>query len=341
MRLSTAEFSKRAAIAVVVVLIPLLVWYLRDAVLVIVGAILVAVLLELASLPLVRWCRLWHGTALAIAAVVILAAISGSTYLFGTQIGSQLQDVMSRADDASKVISDSLHGSRIGQLLLSHVESSQFSLTSFASSFLTISTRMLEAIIFTLAAGFYFAAQPELYRRGLARLFPPSVRTSADETIDDIAHALRLWLLGQCVQMIIIGLLTTAAVWLIGLPSPLALGAIAAIAEFIPYLGPLIAAIPALLVATTKGLYPVLWTAVAYIVIHQLEGNVVLPLLQRRLVSIPPAVMLLSIMTISFVFGPVAIMFAAPITVVAVTAIKKIYIRDNLMEPTSLPGEEH
>jgi hypothetical protein len=101
----------------------------------------------------------------------------------------------------------------------------------------------------------------------MAYLLPPARRRHAEETLDDIGRALRLWLLGQAVQMCVIGALSTAAVWIIGLPSPLALGAIAGLAEFIPYLGPVIASIPAILVAVTNGFYPALWTIVAYSVI--------------------------------------------------------------------------
>jgi predicted PurR-regulated permease PerM len=82
--------------------------------------------------------------------------------------------------------------------------------------------------------------------------------------------------------MLLIGGLCTAAVWFIGLPSPLALGVIAGLAEFVPYLGPLIAAVPAILVASTQGLNAVLWTVVGYLVIHQIEGNLVVPLIQRH-----------------------------------------------------------
>jgi predicted PurR-regulated permease PerM len=88
--------------------------------------------------------------------------------------------------------------------------------------------------------------------------------------------------IGRLIQMLLIGGLCTAAVWFIGLPSPLALGVIAGLAEFVPYLGPLIAAVPAILVASTQGLNAVLWTVVGYLVIHQIEGNLVVPLIQRH-----------------------------------------------------------
>lgn len=341
MRTTTLEFGKRTAIVVALVPLPFLIWYLRDFLLVLVGSLLVATLLQLASEPFVRWCRLREGLALAVAGIVILLVVAGSLYLFGTQLTSELQDVLSRADSATKAIADELQGSQLGRMTLSHLGGSSFSVTDFLESLLKISAHLLEAAIFAVAAGVYLAAQPALYRRGTAQLFPPQRRPLVEETLDDISRALRLWLLGQAIQMCLIGVLSTVAVWLIGLPSPLALGAIAGLAEFIPYLGPVIAAIPAVLVAITSGFYPALWTIIAYVIIHQIEGNVIVPMVQRRLVFIPPAVLLLSIVAVTEIFGTIGIIFAAPITVIAFVTVKKLYVRDSLGQPTELPGETH
>ena len=339
MRLTTVEFVKRTTIVVALAPLPLLAWYLRYFLLVFVGALVVAMLLELVSEPLVRWCRLSAGLALAIAGLVILLAIAGVGYLFGTQLAFEFQDVLRRADIATKSISHELHHSQLGQIMLSHLEGGGFSVTAFLGSFVKISAHLIEAAIFTIAAGVYLAVQPDLYRNGTAQLFLPRQRPLVEQTIDDIGRALRLWLLGQIIQMCLIGAITTAAVWLIGLPSPLALGAIAGLAEFIPYLGPILASIPAILVAVTSGFYPALWTVIAYIIIHQIEGNLIVPMVERRLVFVPPAVLLLSIVAVTEIFGTIGIIFAAPITVIVFVAVKKLYVRDSLGQSTELPGE--
>jgi predicted PurR-regulated permease PerM len=172
------------------------------------------------------------------------------------------------------------------------------------------------------------------------QLVPKRYRANVYTTIYDVGEALRLWLLGQLMEMVLIGLLTTLVVWLIGLPSPLALGLIAGIAEFIPYLGPMLAAIPAVLVAGSQGLGAVLWTLLAYLLIHQVEGNIIAPIIQRRMVYIPPAIVLLGLGAISFLFGAVAIVFAVPIAIVIFVLIKKLYVRDSLGGPTQIPGEQ-
>ena len=92
--------------------------------------------------------------------------------------------------------------------------------------------------------------------------------------------------------------------------------------------------------ATTQGVHSVLWTAVAYLLIHQIEGNLVAPLVQRQLIFIPPAVMLLAIVTVLFVFGDFSVIFAGPIAVIIFVAVNKLYVRDSLGEETVLPGED-
>jgi predicted PurR-regulated permease PerM len=99
------------------------------------------------------------------------------------------------------------------------------------------------------------------------------------------------------------------------------------------------ASIPALLVAATTSLHAVLWTFLAYVIIHQIEGELIAPLVQRRMVYIPPVVMLMSVAGLTYLFGWAAIFFAAPIAVILFVAVNKFYVRDYLGEPTRLPGE--
>ncbi|WP_271589524.1 AI-2E family transporter [Bradyrhizobium sp. CCBAU 53415] len=338
-QMSAGEFAKRAAIVVMIAALPPLLWYLRDFLLVLVGAVLVAMLLQLVSEPFTRWLGLPHGLALTVSGLLILCITGGTVYLFGTQLVSEIQDVVNRAEAATSSIRESLEHSELGRLVLAHAGTGSISVTSLAGNLASQSMQVLEQIVFTVAAGVYLAVQPNLYRKGLAALFNPGSRRDAEETLDDIGRALRLWLLGQGIQMFLIGALSAGAVWLIGLPSPIALGAIAGVCEFVPYLGPLIASVPAILVAMNSGLYTAIWTIVAYLIIHQIEGNVIVPIIQRQLIFLPPAVLILSIVVVSMIFGDIGIIFAAPMTVIAFVVVKKLYLREVLGQPTSLPGE--
>ena len=338
MPISTAEFAKRAAIFISLALTPLLVWLLFDVVLIVTGAVLVAVLLHVVAWPF-RKIRMPRALALAISGLLILLVIAGVIYLFGSGIGKELQDIARRASEGQKQLTDLLQTSAFGKALLSHVQAGTFSLPAVLEGAFRISASFLVGVAIAIVAGAFFAAEPELYREGLSLLFPQPYRGGADETLDYIAGALRLWTLGQLIDMAFVGLTVGVAVWIVGLPSPYALGAIAGVAQFVPYVGPIVGIIPAVLVATTVGWSALLWTLLAYFLVHQFDGYVFMPIIQRRMVSVPPALMLLSIVALSELFGVTATVFAAPITVLLYVLVTKLYVRETLHEEVAVPGE--
>jgi predicted PurR-regulated permease PerM len=200
-RLTTAKFFWRAVILVSVALIPVLIWFLFDVILIVVGAILIAVLLRLVAEPFMRWGKLPEAIALTVAGVLVVAVVGGAGYLFGTQIDAEFIDVMHRASSGVANIMKQLQGSQTGKLILQHIQGGNgFSVTDLVSSIFTVSVRFLEALVVTIIAGFYLAAQPQLYRNGLAKLFPRRLRREANETFEDIGLALRLWLIADIIQ---------------------------------------------------------------------------------------------------------------------------------------------
>ena len=336
--MTRAEFCVRVAIFIALALVPLLFWLLFDVVLVLTGAVLVAVLLHIVARPL-RKLRLPTGLALAFAGILLLGVLAGVFYLFGSGLEDELQEILRRAEAGQDQLTTWLQGSSLGRAALAHVEEGNFSLANLLGQAFKISASLVAGVAVAIVAGGFFAAEPTLYREGLSLLFPTSLRPAANETLDYLAGALRLWLLGQLLEMALVGGMVGFAVWLLDLPSPLALGAIAAVAQFVPYVGPIVAMIPSVLVATTVSWTALLWTVVAYVLIHQLDGYVVMPIIQRRLVSVPPALMLLSIVAFSELFGAIATVFAAPMTVLVYVLVTKLWVRDTLHEEIAVPGE--
>ncbi len=333
------EFARRAAVAVMLALAPLLVWYLFNVVLIVIGALLIAALLEIVAEPF-NWLRFPRSLALVASAVVIASIFLGAGYLFGAGIMSEMQEVIGRLSEVGKSISSALRASPFGAQFLSGIQAKNVPVEQIAGEILSKSLGFAGAVVVTIFIGVYIAAQPAVYRDGLIKLFPFQLRATANDTVDLLAAALRLWLLGQIIEMVMIGVLFGFSAWIIGLPPALALGVIAGVAEFVPYLGPIIAIIPAALVAVTLKPVTLLWTIVAFELIHLLEGNLIMPVIQQRMVFIPPAVMLSSIVFLSSLFGLGGVVFAAPLTVVLYVLITKLYVRDSLGEPTTLPGEQ-
>jgi predicted PurR-regulated permease PerM len=142
------------------------------------------------------------------------------------------------------------------------------------------------------------------------------------------------------VSMTVVGLLTWIGLTIIGVPSALTLALVAAILEFVPFIGPIVAAVPALLLAFAQSPETAIWVAILFFGIQQFEGNILEPLVQQRAVSIPPAVLLFAIVAGGLLFGIIGILFAGPLTVVSYVLVKRLYVREALHTKTPIPGEE-
>ena len=132
--------------------------------------------------------------------------------------------------------------------------------------------------------------------------------------------------------MALTGFLTTAGLLLVGAPSPLALGFIAGATQFVPFVGPIIGAVPGLLVAMQEGGEMLLLVGLVYLVVQQLESNIITPTVQRHMVSIPPAVLVFAVVAAGIVLGPMGVLLAAPLTVVAFVLVERLYMQDLLDE---------
>lgn len=338
--LTYSRFLGFAALAAMVVLALLLVGRLGDLLLMAFGAVLFALLLHVASEPFQRFTPLPRWAALLLAALLLAGVLGATVWLFGTRIATEFSGVLDHVRAGLDQVRATLGRSEFGRFMLQQAQGAHVSLTSVLETAMSVLVNALKALIVIVISGGYLAADPESYRDGAVRLFPQRRQRWARETLDAIGQSLRFWLLGQLIEMGVIGVLSGCAAFMIGLPSPIALGLIAGVAEFTPYLGPLVAAVPALLVALTRGPSETLWTLAAYLLIHQIEGNLVMPLIQRRMIRTPPAVMLLGIAAMGALAGLIGYIFAAPAVVTACVLVQKAYMRDVLHEATVLPSEK-
>ena len=194
-------------------------------------------------------------------------------------------------------------------------------------------------IVLVVVAGVYLAIDPRHYHRGAVKLFPPTQHRLIGETLTGAGQTLRWWLLGKLVSMAIIGALAGVGTWLLGLPAPLALGIFAGLTEFVPIVGPIIGAVPALLLAATDGLTTTLWTLLLFLGIQQIESNLVAPLVQERMVTIPPALLVLGVGVFGGLFGLLGLALSGPLLVVSYYGVKKLWMREALEESTPLPTD--
>lgn len=338
--MSNWTFFCRTLIAAAVIVGGLLIWQLSQALLLFFGAILIGVLLSGASgwiagrTPLPRLLAL---TAVVLLIVAIIAAIG---VLFGTQISNQLAELGDRLPAALNDFGQRIGIADLTARIEEQISSNTGSILSGIAVFATSLISVLSNMILIVVAAVFLAAQPDLYRNGALKLFPEEQQPELADTMDISARALRQWLLGQLISMLIVGSLVAIGLSLIGIPSPLALGLIAGVAEFVPLIGPIFGAIPALVLAFSQDWSSVIWTGVLFIAIQQIESNMITPLIQRRMVLLPPVLTLFAIVCFTLLFGPLGLIFATPLAVVTYVFVTRLYIRELLQEPAEVPGEK-
>jgi predicted PurR-regulated permease PerM len=190
-----------------------------------------------------------------------------------------------------------------------------------------------------LLIGLYLAIQPELYVRGLLHLIPKAGRQRGKEILDALGHALRWWLVGRFASMTLVGVLITIGLELIGLPLALVLGVIAGLLSFVPYVGPIVSVVPALLIGLTISPVMPVYALVVYVVVLFIEGNFLTPMIQKYAVSLPPAVLLCAQFTMGLFYGLFGILLATPMAVVVIVLIQMLYVQGVLNYPVRVLGE--
>jgi predicted PurR-regulated permease PerM len=337
-------FARRVVVVIGLVALAWLLWRAVDVLLLLLGAVVVAVLLRALADPVARFTPLNGRWAVAAVGVAIVLVLLLAGWLIGAEVRSQVSDLVDRLPTAWRLLQQRLGVGDLGQWLAEQARANIPSAGSVVTSLVGVTTTLgsiLANLVLVVIGGAFLAGEPKLYRRGLVELVPgEGTRARVGDTLDACGEALRLWLLGQLVSMTVVGVLTGVGLWLIGVPAPLALALLAFLAEFVPLVGPIVAAIPALLLALTQGWTTTLWVLLLYLAVQQVESNMLTPLVQQKAVDLPPALTLFGVVALGVVLGPLGLILGAPLLVVAMVATKKLWVRETLGEPTRVPGEE-
>lgn len=200
----------------------------------------------------------------------------------------------------------------------------------FAGKFFSSTFGALGNFIIVLAVGIFLAVNPKMYFDGLVRLVPLQRRTRTREVLEATRSTLASWLAAKLTAMLVIGVLTTIGLWLIGVDLALVLGIIAALLSFVPNFGPIIALVPAVLIALVGGIDQVLYVTGLYIAIQTVESYILTPLLQQHMVDLPPALTIGTQVLIGFLTGALGVILATPLTAAAVVITKMWYVEDLL-----------
>ncbi len=357
------RFLRRVLILGAVAALALLLWQVADTLLLVAAAALVAVLLRGLAGLLRRLVPIGEGFALGLVCLGLAAIAAGAVALEGGEVRNQvaqlleqlpeavraferrfdisLAEVLQPGDGAAPAAGDAEIGEVIERVAAAPGQSASFvgKLLGQAYAVGNMLVAVAAAVILVVLGGLYIAVDPGLYRRGLVKLFPPGQHARIEALLRATGRALWLWLGGQLIAMVLVGTLTGLGAWWIGLPAPLALGLFAGLVEFVPILGPWVGAVPGLLLAPGMDIPTLLWAIGLYLAVQQLESNIVTPLVQQRMVRVPPAVLLFAVMVAGAVFGLPGVILSGPLTVIGFVAVTTLYVRQTLGEPAPVPGE--
>lgn len=330
-------FVERLLIVAAFAVLAWMLWEVRSLLVVIIGAVVFGVLLRSIADPISRFTGLGARATTAIAVLIVIGVLLAAGWLFGSQASAQFALLGQAIPHSWDALRERAAALPMGEQLLDAVTQGRDLPARLTSLFTMITGAATTLVLIAFGAGF-LAAQPRLYLDGLVMLVPRGGRERLRQALDDTGRALRLWLLGQLISMVVVGVLTGVGLWLAGVPSPLALGLIAGLTEGIPYIGPIIGSVPGLLLALTAGPQTVFWALLVYLAVQQIEGNTLVPLIQHRMVSLPPALTLFWIVAAGMLFGVLGLIFAAPMLVVLYVMVKRLYIHEALGTPTTIPG---
>lgn len=185
---------------------------------------------------------------------------------------------------------------------------------------------VLSYVVVIVIATIYSVAQPAPLIDGFVALFPAGRRQEVREILADMYGTVQRWFVGQLASMVIIGFLSTVALYLIGVPFALLLGIFSGLISFIPFVGPLISVVPPVLLALIGTPIDALWVVLAYAVIQTIESYLIQPLIMSRAVSLHPAVVMFALLIMGTLFGFVGVLLAVPLAAALTVLLRELWI---------------
>lgn len=213
------------------------------------------------------------------------------------------------------------------------------SATRFLFPFVSSTLAAFGGLLLITFLAVYIGAEPTVYRAGLMHLFPHKARARADEVLSAMAVALRKWLVTQLIAMATIGTVSTVALLILKVKAAVALGILAGLFEFIPTIGPIISAVPAVAMGFLDSPEKALTVLLVYVAIQFLENHILIPLLMRGGVDIPPALTVVTQALMALIFGFIGLMVAVPLLAAVMVPVKMLYVEGVVGDPIEVLDE--
>ncbi|WP_167761337.1 AI-2E family transporter [Duganella callida] len=320
-------------------------WYGAEVFLLLFACALFAILLYELSRRMAARLAVRRGIALTVIAAALAALIGGGSWALAPQIAEQATELGSVVPESIERLRAAVARNAFLHSILSDLPSADAirkQLTALAPNAGLVFSGVLGAlgnVVIILCVGLYFAAQPAVYISGFLKLIPQQRRPRVREVLDTIGDTLARWLVGKLVSMIVVGVATAIGLWLLGVPLAMVLGLIAGLLDFIPYIGPLMAGVPAVLIAFSDSPQLGLYTILLFLGIQTVEGYLLSPLIESRSVALPPALTIATQVLCGALFGLAGVALATPLAAVLAVLVTMLYVQDVLHDSATPPGD--
>lgn len=341
--LSDSRFLRRALLVAGLFLFTgltlTLMWFASDVFLVLFAGILMAVLLRAPTNWLVRRTGISQALALGATITVLALSLFVMVSLFARPLAEQIGQLIETLPQAMERAEEWMGKYRwarplqplLGELSRIRLDSQ---LLGRATGLITSIGAAIGGLVVVIFIGIYLAAQPRLYQRGIMHLLPRRARPRAYEVMDEIGRVLRAWLVGRLVTMAVVGAAAGIGLWWLQVPLAFTLAVMTGLLEFVPYIGPILAAAAPLLIAFNLDPELAFYVALLYIGIQSAENYLLSPLIEQRAVALPPALVVFSTLLLAALAGPLGVLLASPLTATGIVAVKLLYVEDVVENPT-------
>lgn len=326
------SFKNKVWIAVGILLLVLLVTYLfttlLNLLLLVLAGALMAIYFHGCADVFKRKLKMGSPYALILSVGLNVVVIGLFFWFVGDRLNSQLDELSTKLpqtiDNAKSWLSEKPLGQKILDYTTNSLDSGKAG--SVIKTFFSSTFGILSDLYIVILLGMFFTASPEIYRKGIVHLVPTKGKATAEKLWDEIHHVLKNWLKGQIFGFFFIAILTGLGLWLLGMPLVLALALVAGLLNFIPNFGPLIALIPAALLGLMQGPNTALLVVGLFTLIQIIQSTVTQPLIQKKMVSVPPALLVFGQVAMGVIAGFWGVLLATPLVAIVMTLVNRLYV---------------
>jgi len=312
------------------------VWFAADALLLLFACILFSVLLYKLSALLAQRTGMKRQIALAVVVLLLFAIIGLGGWAMAPQISEQSTKLAEAVPKSIEKLQEFVKDHPILQRVAAELPSPEEAVKQMSSVmpnaglFFTGIFGAIGNVVIIMVVGIYFAASPHLYTGGFIKLIPQPKRPRARQVLQKMGGNLSSWLLGTSVSMLIVGVVTSVGLSLLGVPLALILGIIAGLLDFVPYVGPIMAGVPAVLIAFSISPDMALYVVLLFAAIQLVQGYILQPMIESRAVDLPPALIIAMQLVFGTLFGFAGVALATPMTAALKVLVQMLYVEDAL-----------